>query len=155
MEDLLERSLQIAVEAHSGQKDKYGAPLVFHPIRMMMRLSGHREKITALLHDVVEKSEWTLDGLRREGFPPEIVRAVDLLTRRRNEDYEEYLSRVKTDPLAVRVKRADLEDHMDPARAAALTPDILDKIRKSHASRAALDQPASAAGAETTGGKKP
>lgn len=131
---LLERALQIAVEAHAGQKDKYGTPLIFHPLRMMMQLSDPREKAAALLHDVVEKSEWSLKALQREGFPRDILKAVDLLTRHTGEDYQDYLERVKTDSLAIRVKLADLADHMDTTRIEKMTPQILEKLAKTHAS---------------------
>ena len=130
----MEKALHIALDAHAGQRDSYGSPLILHPLRMMMRLSGQEERITALLHDVVEKSGWTLEDLRRQGFAEAVITAVDLLSRRGNERYEDYLERLTSDGLAVRVKLADLEDHMDPSRAAALTPEVLSRMKKSHAS---------------------
>lgn len=130
----MERALQIAVEAHSGQKDKYGAPLIFHPLRIMNNLADPMGKIAALLHDVVEKSRWSLKDLEREGFPGEILKAVDLLTRHAGEDYQDYLERVKTDALAIRVKLADLADHMDTSRMNEMTPQILKKLKKTHTS---------------------
>ena len=130
-EEDVERALQIAVKAHAGQKDKYGAPLIFHPLRMMMGQTDPREKITALLHDVVEKSGWTLADLEKQGFSKDIIKTIGLLTRNKKETYADYLLRVKKDPLAIKIKMADLEDHMDLTRAATLTPDILEKLKKS------------------------
>ena len=80
----LERALEIAAEAHRGQLDRTGEPYLLHPIRVMLRVRDESERLVALLHDVVEDNEaWTLDRLRAEGFPDEVVEAVDRLTRRR------------------------------------------------------------------------
>jgi len=109
----LDDALRVAAQAHAHQKDRYGRPFVLHPLRMMLRLEGVKEQIAALLHDVVEKSGWTLADLRREGFSGEVIKAVDLLTRREDEAYLDYIVRVAVDPLATRVKEADLQDHID------------------------------------------
>src|SRR5690349_12469488 len=89
----LEEAIRIAVEAHRGQKDRAGAPYILHPLRMMLRVQTDAERMAAVLHDVVEDTDWTLDALREHGFPDEVVTAVDHLTRREGESYEEFVTR--------------------------------------------------------------
>ncbi len=110
------RAVAIAAEAHLGQYDKAGAPYVYHPLRLMMRAAGADEKIVAVLHDVIEDSPWTLEGLAREGFPRRVLRALDALTKREGESYDAFLDRVAADRLATRVKLLDLEDNADLSR---------------------------------------
>ena len=113
---LLERAILLAVQAHRGQVDRSGAPYILHPLRVMFRVETENERIAAVLHDVVEDTDWTLDGLRAEGFPEEIVQAVDCLTRREGESYDDRVARAAAHPIARRVKLADLEDNMDARR---------------------------------------
>ncbi len=113
---LLEDAIQIAVDAHRGQRDKNGAEYILHPLRVMFRMRSENEMIVAILHDVVEDSDWTIEALRGRGFPEEILAAVDALTRRSEETYEEFVDRAAAQPLARRVKLADLEDNMDARR---------------------------------------
>ncbi len=115
----LERAIAIAAEAHAGQFDKAGAPYVLHPLRMMLGLEDRKARIVAVLHDVVEDTPWTLVDLEREGFAPEIVRAVDALTRRPDEDYETFVRRAGADPIGWHVKLADLQDNMETTRIAS------------------------------------
>lgn len=68
----LEDAIQIAAEAHKGQPDKAGAPYILHPLRMMMRMKSESEMITAILHDVVEDTDWTIEKLRKKGFSEEV-----------------------------------------------------------------------------------
>jgi (p)ppGpp synthase/HD superfamily hydrolase len=88
---------------------------------MMMRMDSETEKIVAVLHDVVEKSNWTLEGLRQEGFSKKIIEAVDNLTKRDGEPYSVHIERANSSPLARTVKLADLEDNMDPNRIVDLS----------------------------------
>jgi len=115
------RAVALAAEAHLGQFDKAGAPYIEHPMRLMLRADGAHEKMVAVLHDVVEDSAWTLDGLRREGFGEPVLGALDRLTRRANESYDAFIARVAEDPLATRVKLLDLEDNADLSRIEAPT----------------------------------
>ncbi len=112
----LDQALAIAVAAHAGQKDKVGQPYILHPLRIMHRMATDEERMVAVLHDVVEDSDVTLDDLCRAGFSPAIVEAVDALTRREGETYDLYVARTAYLPLAKRVKVADLEDNMDLRR---------------------------------------
>ncbi len=114
--DLADRAMEIAVHVHKAQKDRYGKSYIFHPIRIMMRMTSITEKIVALLHDVVEDSDWTVDQLVNDGFPAEITEAVDAISKRDDEAYFEYIERLRKNSLAARVKLADLEDNMDLRR---------------------------------------
>jgi (p)ppGpp synthase/HD superfamily hydrolase len=112
----LEGAILLAVQAHQGQKDKAGAPYVLHPLRVMLRMGSDIEMMVAVLHDVLEDTQYTLLDLQQAGYPEEVLEALDCLTRRENETYEEFIERIKTNPLARRVKIADLEDNMDIRR---------------------------------------
>jgi len=112
----LDKALEIAVNAHAGQKDKVGQPYILHPLRIMIRMDGDAERIVAVLHDVIEDSALTLDDLKQAGFSDLILEAVDCLTRREGEDYEAYVERSSRSPLARNVKIADLEDNMNLRR---------------------------------------
>ncbi|HEV2733588.1 MAG TPA: HD domain-containing protein [Longimicrobiaceae bacterium] len=128
----LEDAISLAVQAHRGQKDSAGAPYILHPLRMMFRVETDAEKIVAVLHDVVEDTAWTLDGLRAEGFPEDVVAAVDHLTRRESESYEEFVRRAAAHPVARRVKIADLEDNMDVRRTGTVTQKDVDRLTRYH-----------------------
>lgn len=118
----LERAIEIAARAHTGQPDKAGAPYILHPLRVMLRMNTNDERIVAVLHDVVEDSHhWSLELLRAEGFSEQVVRAIDSVTHRDNETYEEFVLRAGLDPVGRRVKLADLEDNCDLGRIAAPT----------------------------------
>ena len=81
----LEKAIQIAVIAHTGQKDKSGEPYILHPLKVMMHVKTEEARIVAVLHDVVEDSEITLQDLKNNGFTQNIVDAVDALTKRKGE----------------------------------------------------------------------
>jgi (p)ppGpp synthase/HD superfamily hydrolase len=124
----LDEALAIAVQAHRGQVDKAGEPYILHPLRVMMRLSTPDERIVAVLHDVVEDSPTTLDDLRAAGFADATVRAVDHLTRRDDETYEAFIERAEQDPIARRVKLADLEDNMTITRLQTLDERAVERL---------------------------
>jgi (p)ppGpp synthase/HD superfamily hydrolase len=136
----LERAIQIAAQAHQGQRDKGGASYILHPLRMMMRMESEATMIAAILHDVVEDSDWTLEQLRGEGFSEEVLQAVDCLTRRDDETYEESVARAQADAIARLVKIADLEDNMNVKRIGEMTPTALARIEKYHRAWRALTQ---------------
>jgi len=109
----LEDAISVAVRAHRGQVDKAGDPYILHPFRVMFRLRTVDERIVAMLHDVVEESDINLGRLRRMGYPEKVIDALDCLTwRKRKESYEQYVERVRSNPLATSVKIADLQDHL-------------------------------------------
>lgn len=112
----LDKAIIIAVEAHQGQKDKAGKPYVFHPLRLMLKQDTPEAMITAVLHDVVEDTEFTLDQVAEAGFSAAVVNALRLLTHNRETLYLDYIELVASDPIARQVKLADLIDNMDLER---------------------------------------
>lgn len=113
---MLEKARKIAEQAHGGQVDKGGQPYILHPVRVAEQCKTAEEKTVALLHDVIEDTDWTVDALRAEGFPDTVLQAVACLTHREGESYMEYVERICQNPLAARVKLADLSDNMDLRR---------------------------------------
>lgn len=132
----LERAITIATEAHNGQLDKGGEPYILHPLRVMARLTAEQDRIVAILHDVAEDCPaWPLERLRAE-FAPIIGAALDAITKRKGEDYDAYLGRVKANPIAAMVKLADLEDNSDMTRLGR-TPTDADWARRAKYDKAA------------------
>jgi (p)ppGpp synthase/HD superfamily hydrolase len=127
----LERAIQIAVEAHRGQTDRVGVPYVAHLFSVMDRGKTLDEKIVGVLHDLVEDTSWTLDDLRAEGFSENIIEAIRCISKiTDDEDYEEYIERVKSNALAIKVKLNDLLDNMNILRYEQLTERDLKRLNK-------------------------
>lgn len=117
---LVRQAEQIARTAHEGQVDKAGEPYISHPARVADRVRGDENAETvAWLHDVVEDTGVSLDELRQT-FPEEVVEAVDAITVCPGEDRSAYYARVAANPLALKVKLADIADNSDPERLARL-----------------------------------
>lgn len=140
---LTNKAMRIAYQAHHGQLDYNGIPYIFHPIHLAEQMEDELSCCTALLHDVVEDTSVTLDDLRRE-FPEEVVSAVALLTHNGDEEhnnmsYFEYIRAIKCNPIAKRVKLADLAHNSDQSRCVGsdLTKEQLaywkDKYKKARA----------------------
>lgn len=127
---LLEKALQIAVKAHSGQIDKAGSAYIFHPIRVSNRCSTDDERIVALLHDTIEDTEVTAEYLLMEGFPRNIVDAILSVTRNEDESYEDFIKRSRLNPIGRQVKLHDLEDNMDITRLNELTEKDIYRLNK-------------------------
>ncbi|NLZ16862.1 MAG: HD domain-containing protein [Desulfobulbaceae bacterium] len=115
----LERAVAIAAQAHEGQKDKAGEPYILHPLRVMLRMHSEAGRIVAVLHDVVEDSEYTLDDIRAEGFTEEVITALAAITKQAGEGRIEAAKRAARHPLARAVKLADNADNADLGRIPA------------------------------------
>lgn len=113
---MLEKAILIAVKAHQGQVDKGGNPYILHPLRVMFSMKNENEKICAVLHDVIEDTNVTLDHLKNEGFSEEVLIALKALTKHKNESYDKFIDRIINNPLACYVKLADLNDNMNLTR---------------------------------------
>lgn len=120
MNNVFEKALMIAVQAHSGQTDKQGKPYILHPLAVASQLDSLELKTIALLHDTIEDSWVSKEFLLENGIPEELVEVVVLLTRPKDMTYEDYLRRVKTNPMALAVKKADLAHNTSPERAEGL-----------------------------------
>ena len=128
---ILDRAKEIARTAHEGQVDKAGKPYIEHPMRVMNMGKSMEERIAGILHDVVEDSEWTFEMLEKEGIPKDVMDALRCVTKlSEDEDYDHFIGRVKTNPLAVKVKLNDLKDNMDITRLEEVTEKDLARLNK-------------------------
>jgi (p)ppGpp synthase/HD superfamily hydrolase len=127
----LERAIEIATEAHKGQYDKAGNDYIGHPLRVMDMGRTEEEKIVGVLHDVVEDTEWTFAQLAAEGFSLEVIDALQCVTKlSENENYDDFIERVKKNPLATAVKINDLSDNMDIRRLPYLSDKDVKRLKK-------------------------
>lgn len=120
MNNVFEKALMIAIQAHSGQTDKQGKPYILHPLAVASQLDSLELKTIALLHDTIEDSWVTKEFLLKNGIPAELVEVIALLTKPKDMPYEDYLRRVKTNPMALAVKKADLAHNTSSERAKGL-----------------------------------
>jgi len=127
---ILEKAIRIAVNAHFGQTDKAGAPYILHPLRVMGLVSSTEEKIVAVLHDVVEKTDLSFENLIEAGIPRHIVLILRVLTRATDKSYEGYIEKISENPVATAVKIADLKDNMDFSRFSNVTEKDFERLQK-------------------------
>lgn len=127
----LQRAIEIATEAHQGQFDKAGRDYIGHPLRVMEMGKTEEEKIVGILHDVIEDTDWTFEKLAEEGFSDEVIAALRCVTKiSENENYDDFIDRVKKNPLAVAVKINDLTDNMDIRRLPYLSDKDVKRLKK-------------------------
>ena len=126
----LKKARELANIHHKGQIDKAGKPYIQHPLRVMNAMETDNEKIVALLHDIIEDSSLTINDLLKEGFSLEVINALSLLTKTRDIDYFEYIKNIVENPIARKVKLADLEDNMDLTRLSAITKKDKKRVEK-------------------------
>ena len=100
------KAIRIAFDAHKEHVDKAGLPYIFHPFHLAEQMETEDEVIVALLHDVVEDSNITLEDLRARGFSENIMEALSLLTHDNCVEYMDYIEKIKSNPLAVKVMLA-------------------------------------------------
>ena len=110
------KALLLAFEAHNGQKDKAGLPYVCHPLHVAEQMTDEDSTVTALLHDVAEDTEVSLADIAAAGFAPQVVEALALLTHDKAVPYLDYVRALAPNPLARRVKLADIRHNMDDTR---------------------------------------
>jgi (p)ppGpp synthase/HD superfamily hydrolase len=141
--DQLSLAIRIASEAHHGQvyPSPEAEPYILHPLRVMLAVgTSDRCRAAAVLHDVVEDTEVTLDDLAALGFDDEVVHAVDCLTHRSDDSYEDYIGRVATDAMATRVKLCDLADNMANNHRLEQTAQVRERLARYQAAEARLRQ---------------
>ncbi len=126
----LEDTIALAAEAHRGQVDKGGQPYILHPLRLMLHLRSDVDRIVGVLHDVVEDTHFTQEDLRSRGYPTDVLEALDCLTKRPAEEYEDFIQRIKPNPIARRVKLVDLEDNMDVRRLPTMNEEDFQRLKK-------------------------
>ena len=126
----LEKAIAIALKAHQNQIDKGGKVYILHPLRIMLQMPTEELQIIAILHDVVEDSNYTFDNLKKEGFSVRIIKALQALTKQDNEQYEDFIKRVKNNTLATKVKIADIKDNSNIKRIKNPKIKDLERIKK-------------------------
>lgn len=124
----LMKALLVAIKAHKGQKDKGGKPYILHPIRVALNVKGKDEKIVALLHDVIEDTSYTIDDL--DFLSEEQRKALLLLTHDDNVPYMEYITELKKNKIASKVKLKDLEQNMNLKRLKTVSDKDLKRLEK-------------------------
>lgn len=130
----LEAAIEMALDAHKGDTDKAGKTYIRHPLRLMEKMDTDEERIVAVLHDVVEDSEYQPEDIE-EKFGQKISDAVDTLTKPENADVDyldDYIPAVTENSIARKVKRADLKDNLDVTRLPELDDNDCENIQKYH-----------------------
>jgi (p)ppGpp synthase/HD superfamily hydrolase len=123
----LEKAIEIAIEAHRGQVDQAGAKYIYHPLRVMSKMQDNDRRIVAILHDVIEDTDVTIEDLRIHGFNEEVLDSILVLTKLKWMNYFEYIQNIieydkmhrknrGINSIALDVKLADLRDNMDFTR---------------------------------------
>lgn len=130
--NIIEKSLEIALKAYAGQTDKAGKAYILHPLRIMAKMETDEEMCVALLHDVIEDSDFTAEDLIDNGIPANVVNTVQYLTKNTGENYEAFIDRVLENKLAAKIKLADIEDNINVLRLNTVTDKDLERIAKYH-----------------------
>lgn len=124
------KALNLCFEAHKNQVDKSGAPYVFHPFHLAEQMETEQTTIVALLHDVVEDTNYTLEDLSKMGFGQEVIEALSLLTHDDEVEYMDYVRAIKKNPVARAVKLADLRHNSDLSRLDVIDQKAMERREK-------------------------
>ena len=128
--DLTKKALKFCFEAHKDQQDKSGLPYVFHPFHLAEQMDTEETVCVALLHDVVEDTDYTLEDLIAMGFPKPVTDALALMTHDENVPYLDYVAKLKDNPVARQVKLADLKHNSDLTRLDRIDEKALERVEK-------------------------
>lgn len=128
--DLTKKALKLCFEAHKDQTDKAGMPYVFHPFHLAECMDDEISTACALLHDVAEDTDITIEELSEMGFPEEITRALRLLKHEEGVEYFDYVRKIAENPTAAKVKLADLRHNSDLTRLACVDDAARERAKK-------------------------
>lgn len=123
-------ALKLCFEAHKNQIDKSGMPYVFHPFHLAEQMTDEKTTVVALLHDVIEDTEYTLNDLKDKGFTDDVLSAIALMTHADGVPYMEYVALIKTNHIAKTVKLADLRHNSDMSRLDRVTACDRERVEK-------------------------
>lgn len=137
---LTKKAYKIAFEAHRDQLDKTGLPYIHHPLHLAAQMTDEVTTCVALLHDVVEDSDMTFEDLETMGFGGDILDALRLMTHDDDVPYMDYVREIKKNPIASKVKRADLMHNSDTTRLDVVTEKDLQRVEKYKKALAILDE---------------
>ena len=128
--ELTKKALKLSFEAHKNQVDKTGMPYIFHPFHLAEQMTDEISTVCALLHDVVEDTEYTFDDIKKMGFPQQVIEVLRLLTHDNAVPYEDYVKKIKENPIAIKVKLADLSHNSDLSRLDVVDSTALQRYEK-------------------------
>lgn len=134
------QALKLCFKAHKEQIDKSGLPYVFHPFHLAEQMQTEETTIVALLHDVVEDTDYTIEDLKEMGFDKAVTDAVALMTHVDGVDYMDYVRAIKENPIAKAVKLADLKHNSDLTRMDIVDDKVLERRKKYLAALALLEE---------------
>lgn len=126
----LEQAISLAAKQHEGQVDKANAPYILHPLRVMLNVPTIEHKIVAVLHDILEDTETTIEDLYQFGFQEHIIDAIVALTKKQGETRLEAAQRARQNPIARVVKLADINDNMDLSRIQSPTVKDFERLKE-------------------------
>ena len=138
--DKTKKAMKLCFKAHKDQVDKSGMPYMFHPFHVAEQMKDETTTIIALLHDVVEDTKYTLDDIAAMGFGKDVVDALALMTHDKNVPYLDYVAKIKDNPIARKVKLADLAHNSDPTRLDVIDEKVKERLEKYKKARALLEQ---------------
>jgi (p)ppGpp synthase/HD superfamily hydrolase len=138
--NLTKKAMKIAFEAHKEQVDKTGVPYIYHPIHLAEQMDDEASICVALMHDVVEDTDTTFEDLEKEGFTKEIIDALRLLTHDDSVPYLDYVKEIKQNPIATKVKLADLNHNSDLSRLDSVDVKAMERLEKYKKSIAILTE---------------
>ena len=138
--DNTKKAMKLCFKAHKDQVDKSGMPYVFHPFHVAEQMTDEVTTIVALLHDVVEDTDYTLEDIAAEGFGEDILKAVALMTHEDDVPYLDYVAKLKDNPIARAVKLADLAHNSDLSRIGEIDEETKQRLEKYKKARAILER---------------
>ena len=124
------KALKLCFEAHKEQVDKSGMPYVFHPFHLAEQMQTEETTVVALLHDLVEDTNYTIKDLTSMGFDKNITDAIALMTHADDVEYMDYVREIKNNPIAKAVKLADLKHNSDLTRLDVVDEKALSRREK-------------------------
>lgn len=130
--EMTKKALHLSFDAHKDQVDKSGIPYVYHPFHLAEQMESEETVTVALLHDVVEDTDYTIEDIIAMGFPKPVTDALALMTHDMIVPYMDYVAKIKTNPIAKAVKLADLRHNSDTSRLEYVDEKVLRRIRKYH-----------------------
>ena len=124
------KAIRLCFEAHKDQTDKSGLPYVFHPFHVAEQMTDEKTTVTALLYDVIEDTDYTMEDLRQMGFEEDVLEALSLMTHDKSTPYLAYVRKIKDNPIARQVKLADLKHNSDLTRLDVIDEKSLARVEK-------------------------
>lgn len=138
--DLTKKAMKLCFEAHKDQIDKSGMPYVFHPFHLAEQMEDELSTVVALLHDVVEDTDYTIADLKKMGYPEAVLEALTLMTHDSHVPYMEYVAAIKPNPTARSVKLADLHHNSDLSRLDSVDAKAIARVEKYRKAIALLNE---------------